>query len=69
MARFIWDKNAEPGNQWVKYSDRSYAKPSVEARVNRPFAQQIMDGYKKCEANGQRINGNGSKIKDIWAKG
>ena len=31
------------------------------------FAQQIMRGYQRAEAKGQRINGRVSGIKKIWA--
>lgn len=31
------------------------------------FAQQIMRGYQRAEAKGQRINGRASGIKKIWS--
>ena len=31
------------------------------------FSQQVMRGYQRVEAKGQRINGRASGIKKIWA--
>lgn len=51
--------------QMVKISDKSYRNSSGTV-VDRPFCEQVMDGYKRLEARGERINGSAAGIKRIW---
>jgi hypothetical protein len=50
--------------QMVQISEKSYRnKGSV---IERPFCEQVMEGYRKVEAAGGRINGRAEGIKRIW---
>lgn len=51
--------------QMVKISDRSY-RSRTGTLMERPFCEQIREGYRKVEAKGQRINGTPTGIKRIW---
>ena len=61
MPTYRYDKDTK---QMVKISDRVFRTNWQEEDM--PFAQRIMDGYRKCEERGQRYYGKAANIKKIW---
>lgn len=61
MAVYRYDKETK---KLVKISERSFRSPG--SAMERPFHEQVMEGYRKCEEQGMRINGRPAGIKRIW---
>jgi hypothetical protein len=53
--------------QMVQISEKSY-RNSTGHLVDRPMAEQVMEGYKRLEARGERTYGNPAEIKRLWSK-
>lgn len=52
--------------KWIKVSGVRWRPGASSDDI--PFSQQVMNGYRRAEERGQRINGNAAKIKKIWAQ-
>jgi len=59
---YAWDKVARA---FVKIADKPPFR-GTPSLVGMNFSQKIMEGYRRCEARGDRINGRKAGIQKIW---